>query len=122
MGSVFDADSSATKVTGDRAVFRNFDATPSMDIAEKLATDNPRLSLLTIRGISVREKAQVNSRSSSVRRRAHKGPNRLALHGFGIHSDIPIRRRHSVLLLKQQGMFLHRVLRPLRLSSALDKS
>ena len=40
MGAVFDADSSATKVTGDRAVFRNFDATASLDIADNLATDN----------------------------------------------------------------------------------
>jgi hypothetical protein len=40
VGAVFDADSSTAKVTGDRAVFRNFDATPSMDIADKLATDN----------------------------------------------------------------------------------
>ena len=40
MGAVFDADSSATKVTGDRAVFCNFDATPSLDIADNLATDN----------------------------------------------------------------------------------
>ena len=40
MGAVFDADSSATKVTRDRAVFRNFDATPSLDIADNLAADN----------------------------------------------------------------------------------
>src|SRR6516225_9291776 len=40
MGAVFDADASATKVAGDGAIFRNFDATPSMDIADNLATDN----------------------------------------------------------------------------------
>jgi hypothetical protein len=40
VGAVFDADSSAAKVTGDRAVFRNFDATPSIDIADKLARNN----------------------------------------------------------------------------------
>src|SRR6516225_830628 len=40
MGAVFDADASATKVAGDGAIFRNFDATPSLDIADNLATDN----------------------------------------------------------------------------------
>ena len=40
MSAVFDADSSAAKVAGDRAVFRNFDVTPSLDTADNLATDN----------------------------------------------------------------------------------
>jgi hypothetical protein len=40
MGAVFDADSRASNVTSDRAVFCDFDAPPSMDIADDLAMDN----------------------------------------------------------------------------------
>lgn len=40
MGAVFDADSRASNVTSDRAVFCDFDAPPSMDIADDLAMGN----------------------------------------------------------------------------------
>jgi len=40
MGAVFDADSRASNVTSDRAVFCDFGAPPSMDIADDLAMDN----------------------------------------------------------------------------------
>jgi hypothetical protein len=67
----------------------------------------------------VREKARVNCGSSFVRSKARKEPNRLVPRGSGIHGDIPTRRRHSVFVLKQQDMFLHGILRPLRLSPIL---
>jgi hypothetical protein len=40
IGAVFDADSRASNVTSDGAVFRDFDAPPGMDIADDLAIDN----------------------------------------------------------------------------------
>jgi len=47
MGAIFNADASASNVTSDGAVFRDFDAAPSMDVADNLAIDNhfagPRL-------------------------------------------------------------------------------
>jgi hypothetical protein len=40
IGAVFDADSRASNVTSDGAVFRDFDAPAGMDIADDLAVDN----------------------------------------------------------------------------------
>ena len=39
MSAIFNADASASNVTSDGALFRDFDAAPGMDVADNLAVD-----------------------------------------------------------------------------------